>query len=174
MRKFVLTFGLLAGFVMSAMFVITIPFHDQMEQGTGMLIGYTSMVLASLMIYFGVRQYRDTVTGGEIRFGRAFRVAMGISAVAVACYVVTWEVVYSNFYTDFGDKYAVAQLERERAKGATAEQLAAKEAELKAFWDRYRNSVLMRVGFTTLEPLPVVLLFSLGTAGLLSRKRAAA
>ena len=174
MRKIVLTFGLIAGVVMSTMMVVTIPFADSMGQGTGMLLGYTGMVLASLMNYFGVRQYRDLEGGGQIRFGKAFAVAMGISAIAVACYVGTWEVVYRNFHSDFGEKYTEAQLERERAKGATPEQLEAKAAEFKAFWDKYKASALTRAAFTTLEPLPVVLLFSLVSAGLLSRKKAAA
>ena len=30
-----------------------------------MLIGYTGMVLAFLMVYFGVRSYRDNVAGGR-------------------------------------------------------------------------------------------------------------
>lgn len=174
MRKTVLTFGLIAGVVMSTMMVVTIPFSDSLGQGTGMLLGYTGMVLASLMIYFGARQYRDNEGGGQIRFGQAFRVAMGISAIAVVCYVLTWEVVYRNFHSDFGEKYAVAQIERDKARGASEAELAEKAVDYKAFWDRYKASMLVRAGFTTLEPLPVLLMFSLVSAGLLSRKRASA
>lgn len=170
MRRIVLTFGLIAGVVISTMMVVTIPFADSMGQGTGMLLGYTGMVLASLMIYFGVRQYRDNESGGQIRFGQAFRVAMGISAIAVVCYVLTWEVVYRNVYSDFGDKYAAMQLERERENGATEEELAERSVELAEFWAKYKANMLLRWGLTSLEPLPVVLLFSLVSAGMLSRR----
>ncbi|MCW5827509.1 MAG: DUF4199 domain-containing protein [Gemmatimonadaceae bacterium] len=174
MKKIVLTFGLIAGVVMSLMMVVTIPFADSMGQGAGMLLGYTGMVLASLMIYFGVRQYRDNEGRGQVSFGQAFKVAMGISAIAVACYVLTWEVVYRNFHSDFGEKYAQTQLEREKAKGASEEELAKKSAEFEEFWAKYKANMLFRWGLTTLEPLPVVLLFSLVSAGLLRRKAASA
>jgi len=174
MRKIVLTFGLIAGVVISTMMVVTIPFADPMGQGVGMLLGYTGMILASLMIYFGVRQYRDNEAGGQVRFGQAFKVAMGISAIAVTCYVLTWEVVYRNFHSDFGEKYAATQLEREKEKGASEEELAKKSAEFAEFWAKYKANMLFRWGLTTLEPLPVVLLFSLVSAGMLSRKRTSA
>ena len=76
MRKIVLTFGLIAGAVMTAMFLITIPFHDQIGFDNGMLVGYTSMVAAFLAVYFGVRQYRDQVAGGTITFARALGVGL--------------------------------------------------------------------------------------------------
>lgn len=173
MRKIVLTFGLIAGAVMSGMLVLTLPFQDQLDSSTGVIIGYTSMVLASLTIYFGVRQYRDNVCDGRIQFGQAFKAGLAISAVAVACYVVTWEVVFNAFLPDFGEKYLAETLERARAAGATAAELAEKAAEGEKFWAMYKSNPLVRIGFTILEPLPVVLLFSLGTAGLLKRKQQA-
>ena len=45
------------------------------------------MVLAFLLIFFGVRSYRDNVAGGRVRFGRAFAVGASIAAVASVCYV---------------------------------------------------------------------------------------
>lgn len=170
MRKIVLTFGLIAGVVMSGMLVLTLPFQDQLGDGAGMAVGYASMVLASLMIYFGIKQYRDNECGGAIRFGQAFKVGMLISLIAIACYVVTWEIVFTNFLPDFGEKYMAQMLERAREAGATAEQLATQAAEQAKFWETYKTNALVRMGFTALEPLPVVLLFSLASAGLLRKK----
>ena len=50
----------------------------------GEIIGYTSMVLAFLLIFFGVRSYRDNVAGGTVRFGRAFAVGALIARGRVA------------------------------------------------------------------------------------------
>ena len=73
MQKTVLTFGLISGAVISVMMLLTIPFHDAIGFGIGgLIVGYTTMVLAFLLIYFGVRSYRDNVAGGTVRFGRAF------------------------------------------------------------------------------------------------------
>ena len=89
MRRIVLTFGLIAGLMLSAMLVITMQFQDRIGYDQGATIGYTTMVLAFLMVYFGVRSYRDNVAGGAIAFGRAFKVGALISLVATVCYVAT-------------------------------------------------------------------------------------
>lgn len=170
MRKIVLTFGLIAGAVMSLMMVIALPFQDQLGGGAGMAVGYASMVLASLMIYFGIRQYRDNVRGGSIGFGEAFKVGMLISLIAIVCYVITWEVVFNNFLPDFGEKYMAQMLERAREAGASAAELEAQAAEQAKFRETYKNNALVRMGFTAMEPLPVVLMFSLASAGLLKKR----
>jgi hypothetical protein len=169
MRKIVWTFGLLAGAVMAGMVIAMLPFHDQIDGSTGMIIGYTSMVMASLMIYFGVRQHRDSLPGGEIRFGQALKVALLISAVAVGVYVVSWEIIFYGFQPDFMDKYAAAAIEKMRLAGATETVLAAETEKMMKFAEMYKNP-LVNVAFTALEPSPVVLLFSFVSAGLLSRK----
>ncbi|MFI5244520.1 MAG: DUF4199 domain-containing protein, partial [Gemmatimonadales bacterium] len=81
MRKIVLTFGLIAGGILSAMMLLTLPFQDRIGFDKGEVIGYTTMVLAFLMVYFGVRSYRDNVAGGIVTFGRALMVGLMITAV---------------------------------------------------------------------------------------------
>jgi hypothetical protein len=170
MRKIVLTFGLIAGAMLSAMMLIALAFQDQIGFDKGAVVGYTSMVLAFLMVYFGVRSYRDNVAGGSVTFGRAFKVGLMITAVASVCYVATWEVVYYRLAPDFGDKYAAYEVEKARKSGATEAQVAARMEEMAKFKEMYRNP-LVNVALTLLEPLPVGLLFTLITAGVLSRKR---
>lgn len=171
MRKIVLTFGLIAGAILSAMMLLTLPFHDQIGFGTtALVVGYTSMVLAFLMIFFGVRSYRDNVADGRITFGRAFKVGFLIMAVASVCYVATWQVVYYKFMPDFTDKYAAYEMQKAKASGASDAEIAAKAAEMAKFKAMYRNP-LVNIAFTFLEPLPVGLVFTFVTAGVLSRKR---
>jgi len=52
MRKIVLTFGLIAGAILSAMMLITLPFQDRIGFDKGWIIGYTSMVAAFLMVFW--------------------------------------------------------------------------------------------------------------------------
>ncbi len=170
MRKIVLTYGLIAGAILSAMMLLTLPFMEQIGFGRGEVIGYTTMVLAFLMIYFGVRSYRDQIAGGNVTFGRAFKVGGMILLVATVCYVATWQVVYYKFAPDFGAKYTAYTLDQAKAGGATAADVEAKRAELDKFSALYRNP-FVNIAFTFLEPLPVGLLHILISAGLLSRKR---
>jgi hypothetical protein len=170
MRKIVLTFGLIAGAILSVMMVLTVPFLDQIGHDKGAIIGYTTMVLAFLMVYFGVRSYRENVGGGRISFGRAFSVGILITLIGAVCYVATWEVIYFKFMPDFAEKYGAYAVEQARKAGATEAQIAARSREMAEFAESYKNP-LVNIAYTFLEPLPVGLLITLATAGLMSRRR---
>jgi len=172
MQRIVLTFGLIAGAILSVMMLLTLPFHDQIGFDKGYIIGYTTMVLAFLMIFVGVKTYRDTVAGGKVTFGQAFKVGLLIMLVASVCYVVTWEFIYYTISPDYLDKYASYSIEKLKQSGASAEAIAAKTQEMAKFKIMYQNP-LVNIAFTLLEPLPVGLLFTLVAAAVLSRKRPA-
>lgn len=170
MQRIVLTFGLIAGGILSLMMVITLPFHEQIGNDRGEIIGYTSMVVAFLLVYFGVRAYRDTVAKGSITFGRAFRVGALIALIASTCYVATWQVLYFGFIGDeFTASYQSEMLAQARADGATEVELAARQEELAKFASWYRNP-FFNAAITFIEPLPLGLLFALVSAGILRRK----
>ncbi len=171
MRKIVLTYGLMAGALMSAMMLLTVQFHDQIGFGAaGYLVGYASMALAFLLVFAGVKAYRDQVAGGTVTFGRAFKAGILITVIASACYVATWQVVYHKLMPDFLHKYAAHAQEEARKSGATEAQIAEKNWQMAEFKVMYQNP-LVNIAFTFLEPLPVGLLFTLAAAGVLRRKR---
>ena len=170
MKKIVLTFGLIAGSILAAMMFATMPFMDTIGFDRGEIIGYTSMVVAFLLIFFGVKSFRDNVAGGTVTFGRAFAVGVQIAAVASLCYVAAWQVVYYKLAPDFGTKYQEYAVEKARAEGANEAELAQKKAEMERFMELYKNP-LINIGITFLEPMPVALVVALVSAGVLSRRR---
>ena len=170
MRRVVLTFGLIAGGILAASMLLALPFRDQIGLDRAVVVGYTTMVLAFLMIYFGVRSYRDNVAGGSVSFGRAFAVGGLITLVATACYVVTWEFVYFKVTPDYGQAYAAQAIEKARQSGASEAELAATQKQMEEFQAMY-DKPLYNAAITFLEPLPVGLLFTLLTAGIMSRRR---
>jgi hypothetical protein len=170
MRKIVLTYGLIAGVIITATFLITLPFHDAIGFDRSMVVGYASMVLAFLLIFFGVRSYRDNVAGGRLSFGRAFAVGALIGVVASSCYVLTWEVIYFGTKSDYIEKYQAHMIEKARQAGESPEAIAAKQAEMAKFAEMYRNP-LINSAMTFMEPLPVALVIALVSAGVLSRRK---
>jgi hypothetical protein len=170
MRKIVLTFGLIAGAILSVMMLLTMPFMDKISYDKGAIIGYTTMVAAFLMVYFGVRSYRDNVAGGRVTFGRAFGVGLLITLLASACYVATWEVIFYKISPDFGEKYAAYEINQARKSGGTDAQIAKKTAEMTAFNESYKKP-LVNIAYTFIEPMPVGVLLTLVSAVALSRKR---
>ena len=170
MKKIVLTFGLISGAVISALMFATLPFMHKIGFNRGLVIGYTTMVLAFLLVFFGIRSYRENVGEGRISFKRAVGVGLLIMLITCACYVVSWEIIYFNIMPDFADKYAAFIIEDERAKGASQAELAQKMEEMQKFKDRYNNNILFNVGMTLLEPLPVGLVMTLVSALILRRR----
>ena len=169
MKKIVLTFGIIAGAILSLLMVATIPFIDRIGFDYGMVIGYTTMVLAFLFVFFGIRSYRENVGGGQISFGRAFGVGMLIVLIASIMYAITWVILYFNFLPDFADKYIAHLLEKSRAAGASPEQLAV-EAEKMNSMRWMLNNPLINAAVALLEPLPVGLILTLVSAAILKRR----
>lgn len=173
MKKTVWTFGLIAGGILSAMMLLTMPFIDQIGHDHGEVIGYTTMVLAFLLVFFGIRSYRDHVAGGRVSFGRALAVGLLIVAVASVCYVVTWELLYFWLAPGMAEKFQAYMLEQARSSGGSAAEVQQKVAQMQHFAQLYRNP-LINAAMTFLEPLPVGVVLSLVSAGILSRQRRSA
>ena len=170
MKKIVWTFGLISGAIISILMAITIPFQGELGFDHSLLVGYATMVAAFLLIYFGVRSYRDNVRGGFVRFGRAFAVGALIAMISSVCYVATWEVMYFNFMPDFLTRYQARTLEKARAGGASEAVLAKQKAEMDKLGEMYQNPAI-NAAMTLVEPLPVGLVIALVSAGILSRGR---
>jgi hypothetical protein len=170
MKKIVLVYGFIAGAMLSAFMLLTLPFLEKIGSANGYIVGYTGMVLGFLMIYFGVRSYRDNVGGGKVSFGRAFAVGLLITLLSSACYVATWELVYYKLMPDFSEKFAAQSIQKAKESGATGAELAAQTKKIEEFKEMYKNP-LINIALTLIEPLPVGLLFTLVSAGVLSRKR---
>ena len=166
MKKTVLTYGFISGVIAAVLMLAHVPFMDGSSKG--LIVGYAGIVLSALLIFFGVRSYRENVGNGKISFGRAFAVGILIALISSACYVAAWEVVYySN--PAIADHVFDQQLESLKAKGGSQAELDADVAKLESFRKLYANP-LVNVAFTFIEPLPVGVLMTLISAVILRRK----
>jgi Protein of unknown function (DUF4199) len=170
MKKTVLKFGLLAGAMLAAFMFATLPFIDRIGFDYGLVVGYTGMVLAFLLVFFGIKSYRDNAGGGYISFWRALKIGLLIVLISSICYVIAWEIVYFNFLPDFVEKYTDYMIAKERAAGASAEQLAQTIEKMKTMKSLLDNP-LTHAAIVFLEPLPVGLLMSLISATILRKRR---
>jgi hypothetical protein len=170
MKKTVLTFGLISGAISAAMMLVTVPFVDKIGWDKGEILGYTSIVLAALLIFFGIRSYRENVAGGRLTFGRGFAVGILITLISSACYVATWEVVYFKFLPDFADKYAAHMVERAKASGASQQKLDETQQKATQFKQMYNNPAI-NIALTFMEVFPIGLGVTLISAGILRKKQ---
>jgi uncharacterized protein YacL len=169
MKKTVLTFGLISGVIISVLMGGSLLLSDRIGSGHSMVLGYTIMVASFLLVYFGIRSYRDNTLGGQISFGRAFACGILITLITTACYVVMWEVLYFNFMPHFMDSYFAAQIQSVQSAGLDSATTAARVTAIKHSQQLYQNP-LINVAYTIIEPLPVGLLVTLISAAVLRRK----
>src|SRR5205807_5337534 len=133
------TFGLISGAMSGAMMLVTLPFVDKIGFEKGEILGYTVMVLSALMVFFGVRSYRENAGGGRLTFGRGFAVGILITLISSACYVATWEFIYYKLKPDFAEKYAAHMVERTRASGASQQKIDETARQAQQFKEMYAN-----------------------------------
>ena len=169
MKKTVLTYGLIAGVIISVLMGGSLLLADKIGSGHSMLLGYTMMVASFLLIYFGVRSYRDNTLGGQISFGRAFACGLLITLITTVCYVAMWEIVYFNFMPHFMDGYFAAQIHRVQSAGLDPATTAAQIAAIRRSQQLYQNP-WVNMAYTFIEPLPVGLIMTLVSAAVLRRK----
>ena len=172
MKKIVLTFGLISGAILSLMMVATMPFIDKIGFDNSEILGYTTMVLSFLMVYAGIRSYRDNIGRGSITFTRAVGVGMLITLISCLCYVVTWEILYFSLPSmhQFMDKYAAYMVDQARASGASQEAIQVQLREIGKYKELYENP-LFNVAITFSEPFPVGLLITLISAAILKKRK---
>ena len=64
MKKLVLTYGCIAGAIVSAMMLITFG-GSMINMENGEIIGYSTMIIAFSTIFFAIRSYRESELQGQ-------------------------------------------------------------------------------------------------------------
>ncbi len=171
MLRNIIVFGIIAGIVIAIpTFAIGVGLKDNPPSSYGMLIGYTTMLVALSFVFLGIKRQRDTVGGGVIGFVPALGMGLAISTIAGMFYALGWEAALAVTGMDFGAQYADALIAAQKAKGVSGAQLAAYVAEMDAFRLRYADP-LYRMPMTYAEIFPVGVLVSLVSAALLRNPR---
>jgi hypothetical protein len=172
-RKVTLTFGLIAGAIVSVFLGIGIALWEKsgivVENA---LVGYATMVIALSMVFFGIKSYRDNYQGGKIRFWKGFQVGLLITLIASLMYAITWETynqVSPSSSAAFIDYYARCQIDKLKEKGVSAAEIDQEVKKMDNFKRMYGNPAI-RFGMTLMEILPVGIIITLICAAVLRKK----
>jgi hypothetical protein len=171
MKNIVLRFGLASGTVLVALALVMTPLclNGTLDFDHSEILGYTSMVLSFLLVFFGIRSYRENVAGGAIGFVKAFQVGILITLITCAMYVLAWEIAYFNFFPNFLDQYSSHVLARMQAHGASAAEIQRTTAQMADLAKNYKNP-LFNSAITFMEVFPVGLIVTLISAAILRRR----
>lgn len=164
MKKNVLIYGIVAGLIVSVLMLFSVGYYSycngNVDYSVSMLIGYASMLLAFSLVFVGIRNYRNKYNGGEISFGKAFKIGLLITLIASTMYVMSWLITNHYFMPDFMDKYAEHMLDELKASGASQAEIDKETKEMADFAVMYQNP-FYKIMMTYAEILPVGLVVTL-------------
>ena len=149
MKNIPLTWGALGAailIVLNLLWLLVWGIPDSDDFAMGEVIGYATIVIALVPVFFGIRRVRDRVFGGVIPFWKACLAGLGIivwPGVAFALYNLLYVYVIDP---DFSEKYMAYALEsaRSRMNAAEFEQYAATmEAQSALYADPFFQSLVM-------------------------------
>ena len=170
MTKIVVIFGLISGAIAAGLMWLLIASVNSgsVNLDNGMLWGYATMIIALSLIFFGIKSYRDN-NGGHISFFKGLQGGILISLISAGGYAASWEIYYRGSGQEFLQKYTAHYLEQLKKDGASEAEIEKSRADMAQFMENYQN-FFIRFGITMMEILPVGVIVTLVSAGLL-RKR---
>lgn len=173
MKKTVITYGLIAGTIVTLMMIYgTYSCYKDPNFEASEIFGYAGMFIAFTFVFIGIKNFRDKQNQGYISFGKAFKIGALITLIASTCYVGVWLIEYYCFFPDFMEKFTATSLKHAQEAGATATELAAKSAEMDMYIEWYKNPLLV-ILMTYAEILPIGLVIALISALILKKKEQA-
>lgn len=146
-----LKFGLLAGIIMAVIFFL--PFVIFKGQDlynfflVGEIIGYSTMILSMLFVFFGIRSYRDVELGGVISFGKAFVTGLSITLVASVIFglftIALYTIISPNLGNEMIEFYKRSIMESGQPQQIIDKQIAEMESNRGLYNNAAFNGFLM-------------------------------
>lgn len=169
MKKIVIKYGMYGVVVM---FIISLSafliFKDNHNWEAQEVIGYTTIVLSLLFVFFGIRQWRDRYNSGQLNFWRGIGIGTLISFFpSVAFGLLSW--IEGLIDPEWQDKYYAYHIEKIKdttpaAELQTALQEVAEQREMFA-------SPIAQFGFMFLTVFVIGFIISIISALILRRNK---
>lgn len=166
MLRYSMIYGAIIGTVVIAFMVCVMLVVGTDDVWTSQLAGYAIMLAVLILLFMGIKRYRDQVHGGVIKFTTGFAVGAGIAAVAAVFYALSWEVFLAAtdyaFMAEYSDSLRAALAQENLSETERATKLA----EIDEMEQMYANP-LFRLPITFIEIFPVGLIVALISAAIL-------
>lgn len=113
----------------------------------GKIVGYSSMIIALLAIYFAIKKYRDEHNGGSVTFWQAFKIGLIISLFPSVLFAAYNHVYVEFIDPDFMVKYTQYTMQQasggEVSMDAVMTELERQKEEMPLFFNVYFQDALM-------------------------------
>jgi putative flippase GtrA len=148
MKKTVLKFGLYGFCTAAVLFFLALVLGSELSYKAQEIIGYSSIVISLLFVFFGIKNYRDKENNGYISFGRALGVGMLITLFAALGFAIIDFVYTSYINPEFVESYMNHSIEKLQLE-YSGEELANKTKEVKESFEGMTSFGLALFMFST-------------------------
>lgn len=97
MKKTALRYGLITAGFLVGFFFLGLAIYGKSDDFTGReVVGYSTMIVSMIFVYFGIKHFRDHVNGGALSFGKGMKMGLLIVLVPAIAFgiftiiYVTW------------------------------------------------------------------------------------
>ena len=172
MRKIILTYGLIAGVIVSVMILGSLPLWNRgvLNFDNGEIVGYTTIVISLSMVFFGIKSCRDYHFKGSISFWQGIKIGLLITLIASVMYALTWEFSLSSLAPDFSEKMWQYYIDNAKNESQNEAELKVAVQQVETWKEWYKNPVL-RFGLMLMEIVPVGIVITIISAAILRKKQ---
>lgn len=146
MKKTIVRYGTYSVFTICTLMLIAWFLLNELPFSVQEVIGYSSMIVSLLFVYFGIRYYRDSENEGIISFGKAVLIGILISLIAATAFGIL-DVIYvtylnPNFMTDYYN-ITIEEMRTTLSAAVFETKLADMEAQKELFMNPIMNFLFM-------------------------------
>ncbi len=167
MKKTILRFGLYGVITICLLSILIWSLVKVVDNTTAEIIGYSSMVVSLLFVFFGIKHFRDRENNGVVTFAKALLIGVLISLIVSVAFGIL-DIIYVKFVNpDFMTDYYEGMLEQ--AQTLPAEEFEILKEELNAEKEMFLNP-FMHFFIMSMMVFVIGFIISLLSALLLQRK----
>lgn len=171
MFKTVMKYGSIAGGVLAAVLIAPWFFRDQdamlESMRLGEIVGYTTMLVATGLVFFALREHRARNLGGVMPFRTGLLTGIAVSAVAAGLFGLATVVLYAWMGPERTHAFMLAYVEYSAGTGDPETAMVQYESMRHLWANPWFQGFVM---FATVFPIGVV--WSLVSAALLRSRGA--
>ncbi len=168
MKKTILRFGLYGVTTICLLSLLIWSLVDVVDDKMGEVIGYSSMVVSLLFVFFGIKHFRDRENNGMVSFVKALQIGILISLIVALAFGIL-DIIYVKFVNPgFMTEYYDGMLEQ--AKSLPAKEFELRKAALQSEKEMFMNP-FMHFFIMSMMVFIIGFIISLLSALLLQRKK---
>lgn len=117
MKTTVIKFGIYGLILAMVIFLGVLYFGGDLPYSTQEVLGYTTIIVSLVFVFFGIKHFRDRENEGIVSFGKALIIGLLISMITAVGFAIGDYIYTTAINPDFFEEYAATM----RAQGYEGE-----------------------------------------------------